>query len=90
MNSWSVRVLGVVKAERDGAVVGVAAAVKLRGFVGWVQVRAVAQRPLLALPLCKTRAMGFSDSERVVPRERETATVRQTRHNSYGTILTRW
>ena len=56
------RVLVVVPPERDGAGVFVAAAVKLRGFVGWVQVRAVAQRPVLVLPLCKTRAVGFSDS----------------------------
>ena len=75
------RVLVAVPPERDGAGVGVAAAVKLRGFVGWVQVRAVAQRPVLVLPLCKTRAIGFSDSERVVSRERETTTVRQTRQN---------
>ena len=75
------RVLGVVPAERDGAGVGVATAVKLLGFVGWVQVRAVAQRPLLFLPLCAIRAIGFSDSERVVSRKRETTTVRQTRQN---------
>ena len=75
------RVLGVVPAERDGAGVGVTAAVKLRGVVGWVEVRAVAQRPLLVLSLCKTRAIGFSDSERVVSRKRETTTVRQTRQN---------
>ena len=71
----------VVPAERDGAGVFVADAVKLRGVVGWVQVRAVAQRPLLVLPLCKTRAIGFSDRERVVPKKRETTTVRQTRQN---------
>ena len=76
------RVLGAVPAERDGAGVGVAAAVKLLGFVGWVQVRAVAQHPLLALPLCKTRAIVFSDSERVDSRERETTTVRQTGQKS--------
>ena len=74
------RVLVAVPPERDGAGVGVAAAVKLRGFVGWVQVRAVAQRPLLVLPLCAIR-VGFSDSERVGSRERETTTVRQTRQN---------
>ena len=65
------RVLVAVPAERDGAGVFVAAAVKLLGFVGWVQERAVAQHPLLVLPLCKTRAIGFSDSERVVSTERE-------------------
>eukprot|EP01047_Picozoa_sp_COSAG01_P046813 COSAG01_NODE_4424_length_5036_cov_12.613936_4_plen_78_part_00 len=75
------RVLFVVPPERDGAGVGVAAAMKLLGVVGWVQVRAVAQRPLLVLPLCKTRAIGFSDSERVGSRERETTVVRQTRQN---------
>ena len=53
------RVLGVVPPERDGAGVGVATAVKLRGVVGWVQVRAIAQRPRLVLPLCKTRAISF-------------------------------
>ena len=66
------RVLVVVPAKRDGAGVGVAAAVKLLGFVGWVEVRAVAQHPRLVLPLCKTRAIGFSDSERVISKKRET------------------
>ena len=47
------RVLVVVPPERDGAGVFVAAAVKLRGVVGWVEVRAVAQRPVLVLPLHK-------------------------------------
>ena len=75
------RVLAAVPPERDGAGVGVAAAVKLRGFVGWVEVRAVAQHPLLVLPLCAIRAIGFSDSEMVVSRKRETTTVRQTRQN---------
>ena len=75
------RVLVAVPPERDGAGVGVAAGVKLLGFVGWVQVRAVAQHPLLVLPLCAIRAIGFSDSERVGSRKRETTTVRQTRQN---------
>ena len=82
------RVLGFAPPERDSAGVFVATAVKLLGFVGRVEERAVAQHPVLVLPLCKIRAIGFSDNERVVSRKRETTTVRQTRHNSYDTVLT--
>ena len=82
------RVLVAVPPERDGAGVFVAAAVKLLGFVGWVQERAVAQRPRLVLPLCAIRAIGFSDSKRV-SRKRET-TVQQTRQESYDIVRTRW
>ena len=51
------RVLVAVPAERDGAGVVVAAAVKVLGFVGWVEVRAVAQHPLLVLPLTSLAAV---------------------------------